>query len=61
MMKSRSIILVLLLGDLLPADGLIVQSSDLKIDESSLTGKTFCSCCHLHEIFMLGFLQEKLI
>lgn len=26
-------------GDLLPADGIIVQSSDLKIDESSLTGK----------------------
>ena len=25
-------------GDLLPADGLIVQSSDLKIDESSITG-----------------------
>ncbi|CAF3901784.1 unnamed protein product [Rotaria sordida] len=27
-------------GDLLPADGVIVQSSDLKIDESSLTGET---------------------
>ncbi|CAF1076740.1 unnamed protein product, partial [Didymodactylos carnosus] len=27
-------------GDLLPADGLIVQASDLKIDESSLTGET---------------------
>ncbi|CAF1094635.1 unnamed protein product [Adineta ricciae] len=27
-------------GDLLPADGLIVQSSDLKIDESSITGET---------------------
>lgn len=26
------------IGDLLPADGLIVQSSDLKIDESSITG-----------------------
>ncbi len=25
-------------GDLLPADGLIVQSSDLQIDESSITG-----------------------
>ncbi|CAF4286113.1 unnamed protein product, partial [Rotaria magnacalcarata] len=25
-------------GDLLPADGLIVQSSDLKTDESSITG-----------------------
>ena len=29
------------LGDLLPADGLIVQSNDLKIDESSLTGAIF--------------------
>jgi magnesium-transporting ATPase (P-type) len=29
------------LGDLLPADGLIVQSSDLKIDESSITGLEF--------------------
>jgi len=27
-------------GDLLQADGLIVQSSDLKIDESSITGET---------------------
>ncbi|CAM2710546.1 unnamed protein product [Rotaria socialis] len=27
-------------GDLLPADGLIVQSSDLKTDESSITGET---------------------
>lgn len=27
-------------GDLIPADGLIVQASDLKIDESSLTGES---------------------
>jgi len=27
-------------GDLLPADGLILQSNDLKIDESSLTGES---------------------
>ncbi|VDN57768.1 unnamed protein product [Dracunculus medinensis] len=27
-------------GDLLPADGIIVQSNDLKIDESSLTGES---------------------
>lgn len=26
-------------GDLLPADGIVVQASDLKLDESSLTGK----------------------
>ncbi|CAF5109265.1 unnamed protein product, partial [Rotaria sp. Silwood1] len=27
-------------GDLLPADGLVAQASDLKIDESSITGET---------------------
>lgn len=27
-------------GDLTPADGIVVQASDLKIDESSLTGET---------------------
>lgn len=27
-------------GDLLPADGLIIQSNDLKVDESSLTGES---------------------
>jgi P-type Ca2+ transporter type 2B len=27
-------------GDSIPADGIVVQSSDLKIDESSLTGET---------------------
>ena len=27
-------------GDLLPADGLVIQSNDLKIDESSLTGES---------------------
>ena len=27
-------------GDLLPADGIILQSNDLKIDESSLTGES---------------------
>ena len=26
-------------GDLLPADGIVVHSSDLKVDESSLTGE----------------------
>ena len=28
------------LGDLLPSDGVIIQSNDLKIDESSLTGES---------------------
>ena len=27
-------------GDLLPADGVVVQSNDLKVDESSLTGES---------------------
>lgn len=28
------------LGDLIPADGVIIQSNDLKVDESSLTGES---------------------
>jgi P-type E1-E2 ATPase len=31
---------VLLSGDLLPADGIVIQSNDLKVDESSLTGES---------------------
>lgn len=27
-------------GDLLPADGILLQSNDLKVDESSLTGES---------------------
>lgn len=27
-------------GDLLPADGVVIQSNDLKVDESSLTGES---------------------
>jgi len=27
-------------GDLIPADGIIIQSNDLKVDESSLTGES---------------------
>lgn len=31
---------IVISGDLLPADGIVVQSNDLKIDESSLTGES---------------------
>lgn len=27
-------------GDLLPTDGILIQSNDLKVDESSLTGES---------------------
>ena len=27
-------------GDLLPADGIVIQSSDLKVDESAMTGES---------------------
>jgi len=29
-----------LIGDLLPADGIVIQSNDLKVDESALTGES---------------------
>jgi len=32
--------LVGLPGDLLPADGIVIQSSDLKVDESAMTGES---------------------
>lgn len=34
------IIIQIKYGDLLPADGVLIQSNDLKIDESSLTGES---------------------
>lgn len=37
---SFSFPLIFISGDLLPADGLLIQSNDLKVDESSLTGES---------------------
>ena len=36
-------------GDLLPADGLVIQSNDLKVDESSLTGESDLISKNLHK------------
>uniref|UniRef100_A0A1I8F1C2 Calcium-transporting ATPase n=1 Tax=Wuchereria bancrofti TaxID=6293 RepID=A0A1I8F1C2_WUCBA len=35
-----TVVTELVVGDLLPADGLLIQSNDLKVDESSLTGES---------------------
>ncbi len=37
---TPSVLCFVLAGDLLPADGVVIQSNDLKIDESSLTGES---------------------
>ncbi|VDD80308.1 unnamed protein product, partial [Mesocestoides corti] len=43
-------------GDLLPADGILLQSSDLRIDESSLTGESdhVNKSCHSDPILLSG-------
>ena len=46
-------------GDLIPADGLILQSSDLKIDEASLTGET--DLIKKDEVENISILSGKLI
>lgn len=38
--KILTYLIDLLAGDLLPADGILIQGNDLKIDESSLTGES---------------------
>ncbi len=37
---TPSVLCFVLAGDLLPADGVLIQSNDIKIDESSLTGES---------------------
>lgn len=37
---NESCVFVRPAGDLLPADGVLLQGNDLKIDESSLTGES---------------------
>ncbi|VDN16377.1 unnamed protein product [Dibothriocephalus latus] len=51
-----------LLGDLLPADGLIIQSNDLKVDESSLTGEAdhVKKGEHIDPVLLSGALQTLL-
>jgi Ca2+ transporting ATPase len=36
-------------GDLLPTDGLVIQSNDLKVDESSLTGESDLISKNVHK------------
>jgi P-type E1-E2 ATPase len=38
--KITLLVLQVKYGDLLPSDGILLQSNDLKIDESSLTGES---------------------
>ena len=38
--KSCNSAVSIITGDLLPADGVLIQGNDLKIDESSLTGES---------------------
>lgn len=38
--KSSNSAVFMITGDLLPADGVLIQGNDLKIDESSLTGES---------------------
>ena len=38
--EEHSAYLFAVVGDLLPADGIVIQSNDLKVDESSLTGES---------------------
>lgn len=49
-------------GDLLPADGLVIQSNDLKTDESSLTGESdlIAKSVHRNPFLLSGNSKEGL-
>lgn len=38
--QINNLVISVAAGDLLPADGVLIQGNDLKIDESSLTGES---------------------
>lgn len=40
MVEMERVLFSVVPGDLLPADGVLIQGNDLKIDESSLTGES---------------------
>ena len=48
-------------GDLLPADGLVIQSNDLKTDESSLTGESdlICKSTHKNPFLLSGRVDDS--